>query len=90
MARGPKAAKARASEIRALQAVLWKGARLRRILCWGTRGKGIHAVNVPESLLWSLIHIESYVCPYHTPDDPAHHGDMLNRRSRLFNLEEDT
>lgn len=58
----------RAREIEALPVVEWKGNRLRTIRCCGKSGKGPHTVNVPESLLWSLLDLRDYFCPYHIGD----------------------
>lgn len=66
--RGPEAADARAKEIAALPAVEWKGHTLHTILCNGTSGRGPHNVNAPEGLLWALVDLRTYLCPYH-------HGD---------------
>ena len=58
----------RAAEIDAFPSVEWKGKRLRTFRCHGIRGKGPHAVNVPESLLWALIDLRMWCCPFHTGD----------------------
>ena len=63
--RGEADAERRAAEIAALPAVTWKGRTLRTIRCHGTTGKGPHDVNVPESLLWSLIGLDGFCCVYH-------------------------
>lgn len=63
--RGAADAERRAREIAALPAVTWKGRTLRTIRCHGTTGKGPHDVNVPESLLWSLIGLDDFCCVYH-------------------------
>ena len=55
----------RAAEIAALPVVEWKGRRLHTLRCHGETGRGPHDVNVPESLLWSLISLRRYRCPYH-------------------------
>lgn len=55
----------RAAAIAALPAVEWKGRTLRTVRCRGDFGRGPHDVNVPESTLWTLIHIEAFLCPYH-------------------------
>ena len=64
----------RQAEIDALPTVEWRGRTLYTITCHGQRGKGHHQVNVPESLLWQLISIRRYVCPYHHPDCCCHDG----------------
>jgi hypothetical protein len=63
--RGEGATQEREQEIAALPVVAWKGKRLRTIRCTGTTGRGPHLVNVPEALLWSLISLTHYRCPYH-------------------------
>lgn len=63
--RGDVDARFRELEIGALPAVVWKGAHLRTLRCLGTTGRGPHNVNVPEALLWSLIDLRAYRCPYH-------------------------
>lgn len=55
----------REQEIQQLPSVEWRGRRLRTIRCAGDYGKGPHDVHVPESLLWSLIHVGQFRCPYH-------------------------
>lgn len=76
-------ARQRAREIRALPSREWKGQRLRTARCWGTRGKGQHVVHLPESLLWSLIAIEGYCCPYHHGDDWREHGTRAELREAI-------
>lgn len=63
--RGDADAIQRQREIDALPVVMWKGRELRTLRCHGTTGKGPHDVNVPESLLWSLIGLDSFCCVYH-------------------------
>lgn len=55
----------RASEIAALPTVEWKGRTLRTIRCHGETGRGPHDVHVPESLLWSLLDLQTYRCVFH-------------------------
>lgn len=62
---GPDLAAVRASQIASLPTVEWRGRTLRTIRCTGVTGKGPHDMNVPESLLWSLIDLGRYRCPYH-------------------------
>ena len=61
----PREVVQREAEIAALPAVQWKGRTLYTIRCSGDTGKGPHDVNVPEVLLWSLINIGRFRCPYH-------------------------
>ena len=55
----------RQAQIDALPVVEWKGRRLRTIRCHGTTGKGPHDVHVPEAVLWALIDLRAFRCPYH-------------------------
>jgi hypothetical protein len=68
VARSDAEARFRAMEIGALPVVDWRGVRLRTIRCSGTSGKGPHTVNVPPSLLWALIDVRYYRCPFHAND----------------------
>lgn len=71
--RGAADAAGRAAQIAALPTVIWKGRTLRTIRCHGTTGKGPHDVHVPDAVLWALIDLRAYCCPYHQgswgPDD---------------------
>lgn len=66
--RGMLSALDRQAEIDALPAVEWKGKPLRTLRCHGTSGKGPHDCNVPEGLLWSLMDLRAWRCPYHAND----------------------
>jgi hypothetical protein len=55
----------RVAEIAALPAVRWKGRLLFTLTCQADFGKGPHPLNVPETLLWQLISLENFRCPYH-------------------------
>ena len=55
----------RRREIAALPVVVWKGQRLRTIRCTGDFGKGPHDMNVPEAILWHLLHFSRFRCAYH-------------------------
>jgi hypothetical protein len=70
---GPIRAAARAAEIATLPVVVWKGRTLYTLQCQGISGKGPHAVNVPLALVWHLIDLQRFFCPYHA-------GDGLERR----------
>lgn len=61
-------ARVRARQIALLPKVAWKDVQLYTIRCRGASGKGPHAVNVPEGLLWALINIRDFRCPYHIGD----------------------
>lgn len=58
----------REAEIAALPTVTWKGRTLYTIRCHGTSGKGPHDVNVPLAVVWHLINLHRYFCPYHAGD----------------------
>jgi hypothetical protein len=64
-ARGYRATIQRGMAIGALPAVIWRGRTLRTIRCRGERGRDPHVQHVPESLLWSLIDLRVWRCPYH-------------------------
>ncbi|HVL65757.1 MAG TPA: hypothetical protein VM364_00715 [Vicinamibacterales bacterium] len=70
---GPARSFQRSLEIARLPRVDWRGRRLYTLRCQGTSGKGPHDVNVPEGLLWSLIDLRMFRCPYHAHDvsDPG-------------------
>lgn len=55
----------RETEIAALPRVMWKGTMLHSLTCHGDFGRGPHLMNVPESLLWHLIHFSRFRCAYH-------------------------
>lgn len=67
--RGADGEATRALEIARLPIVEWKGRTLRTVRCRGLSGKGPHDVNVPEMLLWALISLDAYRCPYHVNSD---------------------
>ena len=58
----------RAAEVAALPERQWKGRTLRTIRCCGVSGRGPHDVHAPLALLWQLISLTDYLCPYHTGD----------------------
>jgi hypothetical protein len=60
----------RQRDIDGLESKTWKDRTVYRVLCRGRRGKGPHWVWLGESLLWCLISLDAYVCPYHAGDDP--------------------
>ncbi len=55
----------RAAEIATLDAKDWHGQRVFRLTCRADFGKGPHDQFVPEGLLWSLIDLRVYRCPFH-------------------------
>lgn len=63
---GPHGEQARAAEIAALPTKDWRGQTLYQIRCHGGYGKGPHDYWVPEGLLWSLIDLQAFRCPFHT------------------------
>jgi hypothetical protein len=62
---GPGRAFIRQLEINRLPTVEWKGTRLYTLRCHGKTGKGPHDHHVPEAVLWSLIDLRAFRCPYH-------------------------
>jgi hypothetical protein len=69
----------RAAEIEVLPVVEWKGRTLRTLRCRGSSGRGPHDVHVPEALLWSLIDLRAYRCPYHVTSELAAEGTEKGR-----------
>lgn len=65
---GRAATEGRWRAIEALPRAEWRGRHLRSLRCHGVSGKGPHIVNVPESLLWALISLDRYLCPFHAGD----------------------
>ncbi len=65
---GAECAAVRQREIDALPTVDWKGRTLYTLICCGTSGKGSHIVNVPLAMVWHLISLRRYFCPYHAGD----------------------
>ncbi len=43
----------------------WRGLTVYRVQCDGDFGRGPHVHWVPEYILWSLIDVTRYRCPYH-------------------------
>ena len=63
--------KERQTEIAALESKDWKGKKVYKIRCHGTRGKGPHDVWYGEMMLWWLISLRDFVCPFHIGDIPG-------------------
>lgn len=63
--RGDAGAEQRAREIASLPVKEWRGKPVYQIRCCGDYGKGPHDVWLPPYLLWSLLSLERYRCPYH-------------------------
>lgn len=83
---GPERTAIRQAQIDALPRVDWRGPQgtrpartLYTLRCHGTSGRGAHDTNVPLVLLWSLIEIRRYLCPYHTGDAWSNTWDMAGR-----------
>lgn len=55
----------RMEEIAALPRKAWKGHQVYELRCLGPYGKGPHTVYVPERVLWSLLSLNYFLCPYH-------------------------
>lgn len=55
----------RAAVIAALPHKAWREHTVYRIQCSGDFGRGPHEVWLPEYILWSLIDLQHYRCPYH-------------------------
>ena len=55
----------REAQIAELPKVEWNGRTLYTLRCQGDYGKGPHDMNVPESLLWNLIDLGVFYCPFH-------------------------
>ena len=55
----------REAAIAALPTVEWKGRTLYTLRCRGDFGKGPHLVHVAEPVLWSMIALDHFTCPYH-------------------------
>jgi hypothetical protein len=61
----PDAVSRRLREIAALDTKDWRGRRLYRLTCAADFGRGPHDQFVPEGLLWTLIDLRHYRCPFH-------------------------
>ena len=55
----------RAHEIARSPSKRWKGRILYKIRCAGPFGNGPHNQYIPGSVLWSLIDLDTFCCPYH-------------------------
>ena len=62
---GEDAASERAAEIAALPTVAWSGRTLYTLRCDADYGRGPHLQSVPQSMLWSLISLSHWRCPFH-------------------------
>ena len=63
---GMKRTVQRAHEIAALESKRWRGVRVYRIQCDGPFGNGPHVMYVPAGMLWSLISLDGWRCPFHS------------------------
>ena len=62
---GEQAAARRQVQIAHLPIVEWKGRLLYTVRCDAQFGKGPHDVNVPEHVLWALLDLRAFRCPFH-------------------------
>jgi hypothetical protein len=58
----------RRGELARLPTVQWKGQTLYTLRCCATSGRGSHLLNVPESLIWQIVSLKGFYCPYHAGD----------------------
>lgn len=63
--RGPSEVPVRAAEIAARPSKIWNGVPVFELYCEGPFGRGPHVQWVPEYVLWGLISLEHFLCPYH-------------------------
>lgn len=63
--RSPAEAATRAAQIAALPSTIWRGQTLYAITCDADFGRGPHVQYVPEGLLWALLDLRHYRCPFH-------------------------
>lgn len=61
----PGEEEARRLAIAALASKPWGGMLVYRVSCDGDFGGGPHDQWIPEYILWSLIDVTRYRCPYH-------------------------
>lgn len=62
---GDVAAVQRAAQIATLDSKVWRGQVVYRLTCHADFGKGPHDQFVPEGLLWALIDLRGWRCPFH-------------------------
>ena len=62
---GVAAAVERGKAIAARPSKHWHGVRVYSITCHATYGKGPHTYFVTAAVLWSLMSIGAFRCPYH-------------------------
>lgn len=62
---GEVEAERRAAQISAVESKEWRGQTVYKIVCQADFGKGPHDQFVPEGLLWALIDIHVWRCPFH-------------------------
>lgn len=63
--RGLADAHRRTAAIAQLPQKRWRGARVYAIVCRADFGIGPHVQWVPAYVLWSLIDLRGFCCPYH-------------------------
>ena len=62
---GREARQLRERQIAELPAAEWRGQPLRTVACDGDYGRGPHQQNIPEYILWTLLDVKVYRCPFH-------------------------
>lgn len=63
--RGVEEVPCRERAIAALPSKDWHGVRVFALRCDGPFGRGPHVQWVPECVLWSLIDLRHFLCPFH-------------------------
>jgi hypothetical protein len=63
--RGATGVRRRAAAIRRRRQKRWRGVHVFEVRCAGPFGRGPHHVFVPEFVLWSLIDLRHFLCPFH-------------------------
>lgn len=63
--RGESGMRQRAEGIAALASKEWRGTRVFEVRCEGPYGRGPHVQWVPERVLWGLIDLSHFLCPFH-------------------------
>lgn len=63
--RGIHDTRRRAAAIARLPRKRWRGVQVYAIDCDGDFGRGPHRLWVPEYVLWSLIDLRHFLCPFH-------------------------
>lgn len=66
--RGGLAALERLGQIDDLPRKPWGGRLVYQVRCRGVSGRGPHDLWVPEAVLWAVLDLERFRCPYHAGD----------------------